>query len=667
MNGWGPNDPIAEMYVFESNQLLEQLEALVMDGERAQALSPDAVNEIFRHMHTLKGSAAVMQHAGVAEVAHTVEDLFQYLRDNSSSATDFAGLSDLVLQAVDFIKGEIGAFAAGEPVGSDPAALIAELSRKLDDIKQAAEAPLAFYRAVIRFQDDGGMENVRAFQVLHRLKVEGQRCASDPPDLMDEEASLPALRRHGLRLAIHTAWSYERLHAFLSQTSCLEELTLEMADVHPGALPEDEEDKAEAASRTSDEPQPQTPERRENGRGGAMISVHVAKLDKLMDLVGELVVAEAIVASNAEISEAGDSRFNKAAGQLRKITGELRDVVMSIRMVPLSATFHKMRRVARDMCQKLGKDAEIVLIGEETELDKNMIDQISDPLMHLVRNAIDHGIEAPADRTAMGKPAKGTITLEAKNTGGDVEVVIRDDGRGLDVEKLIVRARENGLIGDADGDIGDEAIYALIFHPGFSTKEQITEFSGRGVGMDVVSRNIESVGGTISVGSRAGAGTSITLRIPLTLAIIDGMNVRVGRARYTLPIVSILESFQPRASDILIDPDGNEMIMLRGNCYPIARLDDAFRSEGGAAAFEQGIFVLLEHEGRRLCLFVDELLGQQQVVVKTLPPYIKRAIRKDGIAGCTLLGDGSISLILDIAILAGAGRRSGTPAPAFSR
>lgn len=665
MTGRGPNDPLSEMYIFESQQLLDRLETLMMDGERAQSLSPDAINEIFRHMHTLKGSAAVMQHAGVAEVAHTVEDLFHDLRGKPSAAADFAGLSDLVLRAVDFIKGDIGTFAAGDPVGSDPSAFVAELKRRRDGFKQAAANPPAFYRAVMRFREGDGMENVRAYQAVHRLNEQGQPCVSDPPDLIDEAASLPVLRRYGLRMEIRSDWSYERLHAFLSQTSCLEELTLEIADESAEAPGEGDED--EAAPRTMDDPPRQATERRENGRTGAMISVHVAKLDKLMDLVGELVIAEAIVASNAGASDAGKARYNKAAGQLRKVTGELRDVVMSIRMVPIGATFHKMRRVARDMCRKLGKDAEVVLIGEETELDKNMIDQISDPLMHLVRNALDHGIEAPADRAAVGKPKTGTIVLEAKNTGGDVEIVVRDDGRGLDVEKLILRAKENGLIGEADGDVGDEAIYALIFHPGFSTKEQVTEFSGRGVGMDVVARNIESVGGAISVDSRAGEGTAITLRIPLTLAIIDGMNVRVGRSRYTVPTVSILESFRPRAADILTDPEGNEMIMLRGHCYPIARLEDTLRSEGGAAAFEQGIFVLLEHEGRRLCLFVDELLGQQQVVVKTLPPYIKRAIRKEGIAGCTLLGDGSISLILDVATVAGAGKRSGAPAPAFGR
>lgn len=665
MTGRGPNDPITEMYIFESQQLLERLEALMMDGERAQALSPDAINEIFRHMHTLKGSASVMQHAGVAEVAHTVEDLFHDLREKPSAATDFAGLSDLVLRAVDFIKNDIGTFAAGDPVGSDSSALVGELKRRRDGFKPGAANRIARYRAGIRFREGDGMENVRAYQVVHRLKEQGQPCVSDPSDLIDEAASLPALRERGLRLEIRSDWNYERLHAFLSQTSSIEELTLNIADESVEVPMEGDE--AEVEPRTLDDLRYQATERKENGKTGAMISVHVAKLDKLMDLVGELVIAEASVASSAGASDAGNARYSKAAGQLRKITGELRDVVMSIRMVPIGATFHKMRRVARDMCRKLEKDAEVVLVGEETELDKNMIDQISDPLMHLVRNALDHGIEAPEDRAAGGKARKGAITLEAKNTGGDVEIVVRDDGRGLDVEKLILRAKENGLIGDADGDVGDEAIYALIFHPGFSTKEQVTEFSGRGVGMDVVARNIESVGGAISVDSRPGEGTAITLRIPLTLAIIDGMNVRVGRSRYTVPTVSILESFRPRAADILIDPDGNEMIMLRGRCYPIARLEEPLRPEEGAAAFEQGIFVLLEHEGRRLCLFVDELLGQQQVVVKTLPPYIKRSIRKEGIAGCTLLGDGSISLILDVATVAGAGRRSGTPAQTFGR
>ena len=268
--------------------------------------------------------------------------------------------------------------------------------------------------------------------------------------------------------------------------------------------------------------------------------------------------------------------------------------------------------------------------------------------MHLIRNAIDHGIEPPAERLAKGKPSIGKITLEAKNAGSDVLIIIRDDGRGLDKMKILARAFENGLINNADREFSDKEVYSYIFLPGFSTKEKVTEFSGRGVGMDVVTQNISSIGGTVLVDSSSGHGTAITLKIPLTLAIVDGMTIRVGAARYTLPITAIRESFRPKLRDMITDPDGNEMIMVRGNCYPVLRLHRLFSVSDAVTDFSEGIMIMVESDSQAFCLFSDELIGEQQVVVKALPAYIKLLKPTHGLAGCTLLGDGSISLILDV-------------------
>ena len=321
---------------------------------------------------------------------------------------------------------------------------------------------------------------------------------------------------------------------------------------------------------------------------------------------------------------------------------------MSIRMVSLSASFHRMQRIVRDMCHRLNKKVRLSIVGEETEVDKNIIDQISDPLMHLVRNAIDHGIGSPKERIAAGKDEVGTITLEAKHAGNDVLIIVKDDGKGLSKAEILKRAREKGLIDKEGVELNDKEVYQLIFAPGFSTKTDVSEFSGRGVGMDVVSKNIEKVGGSVLIDSERGKGTSITFKIPLTLSIIDGMNVRVGKGYYTIPTISIRESFRPKKDDVITDPNGNEMILVRGHSYPILRLHRRFGIKDGIEEFAEGILVMIEEGDMAICLFVDELVGQQQVVVKALPSYVKVAKKGSGLAGCTLLGDGSISLILDV-------------------
>ncbi len=285
-----------------------------------------------------------------------------------------------------------------------------------------------------------------------------------------------------------------------------------------------------------------------------IISVSITKLNKLIDLVGEMVIAEAMVTQNPDLKGLNLDNFQKAARQLQKISGELQDMVMSIRMVPISSTFNKMHRIVRDMSKKLDKQVALEIIGEETEVDKNIIEHISDPLMHVVRNSIDHGLEATEDRIAAGKPPIGTITIEAKNAGSDVLIIVKDDGRGLDKEKILKRAKENGLLHKPENLMTDKEIYSLVFLPGFSTTEKITEFSGRGVGMDVVSKNIEAVGGTTWIDSSPGVGTITTMKIPLTLAIIDGMNVRVGNSCYTIPTTDIRESFRPEEKAIIKDP-----------------------------------------------------------------------------------------------------------------
>ncbi|MDD2295982.1 MAG: chemotaxis protein CheA, partial [Eubacteriales bacterium] len=341
--------------------------------------------------------------------------------------------------------------------------------------------------------------------------------------------------------------------------------------------------------------------------------------------------------------------FSKSAHQLRKLTDELQDIVMSIRMIPIASTFHKMSRIVRDMGKKLSKDVDLILMGETTEVDKTIIDGISDPLMHLVRNAMDHGIESGEERIAAGKDPKGKIILSAQNVGGDIIISISDDGKGLDPELILEKAKERNLLIKPPAEMTEREIFNLLTLPGFSTKDTVTEFSGRGVGMDVVRKGIEKIGGTMTIESIKGTGTDVLFKIPLTLAIIAGMGVNVGDSIYNIPIPNIRESFKATSKQLLTDPDKNEMIMVRGTCYPVIRLHDIFQTKSLYTNIEDGILLLVDSGDRMACIFADELIGKQQIVVKSLPSYLNRyAAKGSGVAGCTIMGNGNISLILDI-------------------
>ncbi|MFD2384095.1 chemotaxis protein CheW [Paenibacillus xanthanilyticus] len=795
---------MVEMFIYETTQNIETLEQTIVHCE-TEGFDPEAVNDILRNMHTIKGSSAMMCYTNVATLSHSLEDLFFFLREQKPAEVDYTLLSDMVLEGIDFIKVELHKIKTGDQPDGEADALIGSIQQFLAQLKEAnhtaapgqkvpsagspnaayqtaaaqalapstpampaeaapqGEEGMIGYEALLHFIEGSEMENVRAFGVVHALQQHVSGITCFPADYLENEESIRHIREQGFRIRFQSAESYEKLHALLEDTLFLKSVRLtvpgqsqrsefrahirfqadcEMENIRAFGIVHALKDQAwniacepadylenEAAAEliraegfmmrfrsdvpyarfrqildetlflshyelhlvgdpaapstpqtvksstpaqaegmpaaTVPEPTPEKkskPAKKEQGEGGAaghggqsLISVNLDKLDRLMDLVGEMVIAEAMVTQNPDLHGLQLDRFHKASQLLHKITSELQDVVMSIRMVPLTATFQKMHRIVRDMCKNLGKEVQLKLVGEETEVDKNVIQHISDPLMHLIRNSVDHGIELPEDRASAGKPRAGTVTLEARNAGGDVYVYIKDDGKGLSKEKLLEKARANGLLTKPEHEMSDKEIFGLIFLPGFSTKENISEYSGRGVGMDVVSQNISAIGGTIAVDSVVGAGTTITLKIPLTLAIIDGMTIRVGASRYTVPTVSIVESFRPREADIIRDPDDREMIMVRGQCYPILRLHERYGVKPDTTLFSEGILIMIEHDGRSFCLFADELLGQQQVVVKALPAYIKRMRNIQGLAGCTLLGDGSISLILDPGALSASG------------
>lgn len=645
------DDPMLDMYIFESSQLIEQLETYVLDSEKVGFYTPAAINDIFRVMHTIKGSSGMMLFNNIAHMAHAMEDLFYFIREEKPQSYNCSALSDLILEGVDFIKLEIEKIKCGDKPDGDFNELIEKSKDFLSGLKQGITDKN--FKAILHFEEGCEMENIRAYTVIHNLKDITRELHYFPEDIIENEASSQVIRDEGFTIWFNTKKSYEEMQDLMMQTIFLSNLELKQLDDEREweGLDFSQKDFSEVSTiKVPDKVEKKNQEKSEKeiqlAASQGIISVSLIKLNKLMDLVGEMVVAEAMVTQNPDLKGLNLDNFEKAARQLRKISSELQDTVMSIRMVPISSTFHKMHRIVRDMSKKLDREVSLEIIGEETEVDKNIIEHISDPLMHVVRNSIDHGIEESEDRAAKGKPQIGTITIEARNAGSDVLIIVKDDGKGLNKDKILKRAIENDLLHKSESLMTDKEIYSLIFLPGFSTKDNITEFSGRGVGMDVVVKNIEAVGGAVSVDSTPGVGTTITMKIPLTLAIIDGMNIRVGRSRYTIPTTDIKESFRPKENDIIRDPDGNEMLMVRGQCYPILRLHEVYKVKPDTSNICEGIIIMTENGEKSLCIFADELLGEQQVVVKVLPKYIKK-IR--GLAGCTLLGDGSISLIIDIA------------------
>ena len=406
-----------------------------------------------------------------------------------------------------------------------------------------------------------------------------------------------------------------------------------------------------AAEAESAKPAVRAPARPEKAPAAALESstlrVSVEKVDQLINLVGELVITQAMLAQNSkQIDPALYQQLAAGLADLDRNTRDLQESVMSIRMIPMSMVFSRFPRMLRDLAAKLGKKVEFVTQGEATELDKGLVEKITDPLTHLVRNSCDHGIEMPADRLARGKPEHGTITLAASHQGGSILIEVRDDGRGLSREKLIRKARERGI--DAPDSMTDAEVWNLIFAPGFSTADVVTDVSGRGVGMDVVKKNITALGGTVEIDSAEGYGMSVKVRLPLTLAIMDGMSVGVGDEVYILPLSSVIESFQVRADNIKTIGGSGRVIEVRDEFMPVLDLEQVF----GVPRFDfenaGGIMVVAEAEGGRVALLVDQLLGQQQVVVKNLEANYRRV---NDISGATIMGDGRVALILDVGSL----------------
>ena len=515
------------------------------------------------------------------------------------------------------------------------------------------------------FLEEGvGMENLRAYMIATSLK----ECELDfryyPDDMESNPGTCQSIIEDGFYLAFDSHETAAQAEDLLKTQNHIR--SYELIDLPSDSNPDNPQDNsvknqdqgntasAGSQSQTSNLASLNTQVQQSYAPVKQnLISVNLMKLDSLMDIVGEIVITESMVTSSPELKHLPRDSFDnfmKSGRQLRKLTDDLQDIAMSLRMVPISGVFQKMNRIVRDMKQKLNKDVRLTLIGEETEVDKTIVDSIQDPIMHIVRNSMDHGIEDTAEeRIAAGKDPQGEIILSASHTSSEVVITVSDDGYGIDPHKLLAKAKEKGLLNKPESEYTRKEALGLIMLPGFSTNQSVTEYSGRGVGMDVVKKNVESVGGTISISSEDGAGTTVTMKIPLTLAIVDGMKVTVGNSIFTIPIANIRQSFKVRAEQIIRDEYENEMVERMGSFYPIVRLHQFYHLDTEITSMEDGILLWVEASDRSYCLFVDDLIGEQQVVVKPLPTYLNSFDLKNyGITGCTILGDGNISIILDI-------------------
>ncbi len=698
------------VYLFENQQLLENLQNIVMDEKDADGFNEDSINEIFRTMHTIKGSSGIMMFDDITKVAHKLEDIFFYIRESHPDNIPHEDLVAHVLDVVDFIMNEMDKLSEGGKADGDGAQIVEELDAFLNEIKEEKstiigqpedDEPKQFYiapetgegshyfKVYLTYNPDVQMVSMHAYKTVFALKKISEEILYSPEDILTNENSSEEILKDGFKLLIRTNGTEEDIREI-----CRPGYDLLKVDIYECSAKEygmgfdgegseiviDLESSVEEIEKRSSETdvdgqEVQTEPKKKfspgdfvvaakvPGKGknlakdqpkkadkASFISVDIAKMDQLMDLIGELVISQSVVLQNPDLKVPGLNldNFNKSAGQMKKISTDLQNVIMSMRMVPLTNTFQKMNRIVFDMSRKLGKEVGFEMIGDTTEVDKNIIEHISDPLMHLVRNSMDHGIETQAEREAAGKKEKAKVTLTAKTESGKVFIIVADNGKGLDREQIMAKARQQGLLepGKSESAYTDKEVYQFITLPGFSTNKQVTEFSGRGVGMDVVVSNLQKIGGTLEIDSMPGEGSAMTLKIPLTLAIIDGIVMEAGNSSFVIE-TGVVREFVHVTSDMMIhEPDGTESVMIRGECYPVLRLGDFYEIEGCQEDVENGMMVIVEIENKFLCVFVDNLVGKQEIVVKPIPEYIRKV---KGLSGCTQLGDGSIALILDAA------------------
>jgi two-component system chemotaxis sensor kinase CheA len=693
-----------QVFFDEAEELLAEKERLLL---AVDITAPDAedLNAIFRTAHSIKGGASTFGLNDMTEVTHILENLLDRIRKGEMALT--SEHVDAFLAAKDILKMQLDGHRNGAPVDQDAVGNVRMMLQSLsqEEVAPAHHTAPSFVESTVKAANlgEGGrryrielpkveQRDVNALAaelgLLGRISVvplAGERNAItvtttesldsiiaicsfvlNPEDLKISEAPPLSKEQEAIELAERAKIENDQGYGFFDPLDPKEAQDIKDEERGYGFFQPIEQIRAVAAqaqgpsaavaARIDDEAlEKKAVAKKDDSKGNAMapgaesssIRVSIEKVDQLINLIGELVITQAMIEQRSDnLDPMVHERLLNSIGQLTRNTRDLQEAVMSIRMMPMDFVFSRFPRMVRDLAAKLGKKIDFITHGASTELDKGLIERIVDPLTHLVRNSIDHGVEMPAARVAAGKSETGRLFLSAGHQGGNIVIEVSDDGGGLNRERILAKAAQNGL--PVSENMSDADVWQLIFAPGFSTAETITDVSGRGVGMDVVKRNIAAMGGTVDIRSAKGYGTTISISLPLTLAILDGMSIRVGEEVYILPLGFVVESLQPAAEDIKEISGKGRVIKVRGDYLPLIPLYQMFDIVPRHTNPCEGIIVILEAEGRKAGLFVDELVGQQQVVVKNLESNYRKVT---GISGATILGDGGVSLILDVSAL----------------
>ncbi|MFC1602031.1 chemotaxis protein CheA [Pseudomonadota bacterium] len=659
-----------QVFFDESFEGLDVMESGLLEMDPGSA-DPEQINSIFRAAHSIKGGSGTFGFTDIADFTHVMETLLDEMRDGRRQVTT-EGVN-VLLASVDVLREMLTATSEGAELNPErvkvqkadldrllaggDAPSTAESAGSEDEIAPSAGDERAGWHIVFQPHSHMMRTGNDSLRLLRELESLGDLTVtvdteSLPPlsDLEPEDSYL------SWDMTLTGDVSQDQINDIFDWVEDDCDLSISSLSSEPAASPVAAETRSESEQQTVAIDVPATAAQSEaasgeakksaSSSGASSIRVDISKIDALINMVGELVITQSMLSMLGEDFDISQiERLREGLAQLERHTREMQESVMQIRMLPISFTFSRFPRLVHDLSTKMGKQIELKMTGEATEVDKTVIEKIGDPLVHLVRNSLDHGIELPEDRVAAGKSEVGTVELNASHRGGNIIIEIKDDGKGLNKEVLLKKAIEKGVV-SPDAVLSDQQIYELIFGAGFSTAETVSDVSGRGVGMDVVRRNINELGGSIEIQSEVGVGSSFVIRLPLTLAILDGQTVSIGSEMYIVPLVSIIESIQIKQDMVNMLAGKGETFKLREEYLPIVRLHEVLGvKDAKAKEINEGLLVVVEGEGRRCGLFVDDLLGQQQVVIKSLEANYKKI---DGLSGATILGDGSVALILDI-------------------
>ncbi len=647
---------------FEGLDIMEN-ELLNLDVGNADS---EVINTIFRSAHSIKGGSGTFGFTAVAEFTHVAETLLDEMRDGIRQVTQES--VDVLLKSVDVMRAMLTALSEGGEMDADN---IASVQMELEQLLGTEGTAAASANTE---SDNNSNENADGWLISFRPHVEMLRTGNDPVRMMYALAELGEIETKADISELPSFADLDPEDSFIGWEITLKgDIKIEDVkevfdwvedecdlDIQPLSAPSETTISdtppvvAESSAAAAVTPSPAAPAKASTAKKNtesASIRVGIDKVDEIINLVGELVITQAMLGQvGGEIcNDDGHSstqmeKLLEGLAQLERNTREIQESVMRIRMLPISFVFSRVPRLVHDLSGKLNKKVNLVTLGEGTELDKTVMEKIGDPMVHLVRNALDHGIETPEQRVASGKEETGTLTLNAYHKGGNIVIELSDDGAGINKERVLNKARKNGLVGENEN-LSDDAINDLIFHPGLSTAETLSDVSGRGVGMDVVRKNIKSLGGSVRVDSVEGEGATFTIQLPLTLAILDGQLVKVANETFVVPLVSIIESIQVKSANLSGIAGKAELYKLRDEYIPIIRAHSVFGMNDSTESLEDRLMVVVEGDGKKAGIIVDDLLAQQQVVIKSLETNYQRV---DGLSGATILGDGTVALILDI-------------------